>query len=614
MRFSNTDPLFIDVEANGLADADRVWVITINKEDYYGDTLQDGVDRISNHAGLLVLHNGIGYDLPLLKRLYGLEYDVDRVYDTIIMSRLLRPDRGGHSLEDWGERVGIQKIPDLDWTVWDDGLILRCHTDVEITKAVYQRLQREQAGHDWEFSAWIEHWIAHYHQRQEVNGVCFDLPAAIALADEIQDRADKVNDALKSRMPWMNKERPRLKAGKPWQPTPTMPYTKDGSRSARSKGWYGDEVESVCGAYTKVELVEPNPASDQQLKAFLHSYGWVPDEWNYVKDPATGKPKRPLEISSPKLSDSSLMPLGEVGQLVGQRGMLQHRLSLLRNREDPDKGLINKVRDDGRVVAGGIPMGTPTGRYTHTNVVNIPKANDPTKEYGTELRALFCADTGCELAGSDADSLEARMEAHYTWPYDGGVYAQSLIHGSQENGDDIHTRNAIIWDVPRSIAKNGKYCLSYGGQAPKLANTLGLPPEDGQRYFDMFWDGNDALKRLKNAVESALSKGHLMGLDGRKLYIRSKHSALNLLFQSAGSIVVKLATIYMNQELDKAGFDWKQVIHMHDEFLLEFLLGQDKEAINTIISDCWRRAGERLCLNVPITGATEWGSTWSDVH
>ena len=607
MRFDTTNLLFVDVEANGLADADRVWVITINEEDYYGDKLQEGMDRLRNHDGIYVFHNGLGYDCPLLKRIFGWDYDVDRVYDTIIMSRLLRPDRGGHSLEAWGERVGIPKLPDLDWTVWDDGLIARCHTDVEITKATYYRLRSEQAGHDWTFSAWIEHWIAHYHQRQEANGVCFNKEAAITLADEIQERADAVNSALRSRMQWVNLNRPRDKAGKPWCPTPTKVWKMDGSRTVHSTNWYGEDIGCVTGSYSKVELVEPNPASDVQLKAYLHSLGWVPDEWNYVKDPDTGKPKRPLTISSPKLSDSSLMPLGEVGVLVGDRGMLQHRLSLLRNREDPTKGLVNKIRDDGRVVAGGIPMGTPTGRYTHYNVVNIPAA-DESRAYGWELRSLFHADTGCELCGSDATQLEANMEGHYTYPYDKGAYAATLLDGK------VHENNMALWGVDKRTAKIAKYLLTYGGQAPKLANALSVPSSEGQDKFDAFWDGNDALKRLKNAVENALKKGWLKGIDGRKLYIRSKHSALNLLFQSAGSITVKLATIYMNQELDKAGFDWRQVIHMHDEFLLEFRKGQDKATIDAIIHDCWKRAGERLSINVPITGDVQWGQTWADCH
>ncbi len=596
MRFNTASLLFFDLEANGLT-PDTIWCIHINDESYHGDRLKEAVDILANPNVTLVGHNIIGYDLPVLSRLYGLEYDVDRVYDTVIMSRLLQPDRGGHSLAVWGERVGIEKLPDLDWNVWDEGLLPRCAIDVEITKAVYYRLQREQTGHDWTQAAWIEHWIAHYHQRQESNGVAFHLENAVALADEIQERADTVITTLKSEMPWLHKANPK----------PTLYYIKDGSVSSHAKKWWGEDIDTVGGNYTKIVYSEPNPNSDKQLKAWLASIGWTPDEWNYKKD-KSGKPLRPLQISGPKISKSSLLPLGERGDLVRQRGMLQHRLSLLRNREDPTKGLVNNIRGDGRVVAGGIPMGTPTGRYTHFGVVNIPRAKE-SSEYGKELRSLFVAEKGHELAGSDADGLEARMEAHYTWPYDDGEYAAELLDG------DIHQKNADIWDVPRDpAAKAGKYLLTYGGQAPKLANALGLPPALGQEYFDMFWDGNDSLKRLKNAVEKALSKGWLKGLDGRKLYIRSKHSALNMLFQSAGSITVKLATIYMNQELDKQGFDWKQVVHMHDEFLLEFLEGQDHAMINTVIADCWRRAGQTLHLNVPITGDIQWGDSWAECH
>jgi len=599
--------LAADIETNGLT-PDKVWCIatedidtgTVRTFDMWH--IEEGLEHLKQ-ASLLIMHNGVGFDLHQLHKLYGFEFDLDKVYDTAIMSRLLRTDRGLHKLEAWGERVGIAKLPDLDWNVWDKGLIDRCVTDVAITVAVYKQLKREEGTHDWKFAQWIEQHIAYYHAIQEENGVHFDVAQAKALSDHLYEELDGVVDALKSKMPCI------IKAN----PNPTKPYNVDGSRPVAVKRWYGDDVDTVGGMYTKVVISEPKPSSDKQLKAFLFSLGWVPDEFNYVKD-ASGKPIRPLKISSPKLSDSSLEPLGDVGKLVKRRGMLQHRASMLLNRNDSTKGLLNNVRPDGRVVAGGIPMGTPTGRYTHSGVVNIPKANDPTKEYGTELRALFCAADGCILAGSDADGLEARMEGHYTTPFDKGVYAKTLIHGTQENGDDVHTRNALIWKVSRSVAKNGKYCLSYGGQAAKLANTLGVAPKLGQTYFDAFWDGNDALKRLKAAVTSALKRGYLTGLDGRKLYIRSEHSALNMLFQSAGSITVKLATIYMNQALTEAGVRYKQVLHMHDEFLLEIEEGQDNEMIRSVISDCWKRAGTTLKLSVPITGDTQFGMSWGAVH
>jgi hypothetical protein len=75
-----------------------------------------------------------------------------------------------------------------------------------------------------------------------------------------------------------------------------------------------------------------------------------------------------------------------------------------------------------------------THRQRHTEVVNVPKA-DPSVTLGKEMRALYTARPGRWLVGFDAHALEARVEAHYVIPYEGGEeYAAELIEG------DIHMR------------------------------------------------------------------------------------------------------------------------------------------------------------------------------
>lgn len=592
-----TKTLIFDIETNGL-NPDRVWCIVINGKKYDRYEIKEAVEALSDPEALLVGHNILNFDLPVLRRLYGLSYTPERCFDTMIASRLFRCDReGGHSLEAWGERLGVKKVPDLDWRYYDPRMLQRCAVDVEITTTLYERLFVEYAQHDWAKSFEIEQHIAHWHAQQEANGVFFDVEAAKKLASLLKERLDNTIDRLKARMPY------QWKAGK----SVVLPFTKAGAYKAVVQRRFGADIHCVAGPFMNIDFTEPNPNSDPQIKQLLYSLGWQPDEWNYKKD-ARGKPVRPLEKTSPKITESSLEGLGEVGELIKERGMLSHRLSLLQSQRDDTKGLINNIRPDGRVVAGGIPMGTPTGRYTHFGVVNIPKAKAHVP-YGKEMRALFIASPGHCLIGSDAAGLESRCEAHYTFPYDNGVYAAELLDG------DVHQKNADLWGVIRDIAKNGKYALMYGAQPPKLASTLGIPAEKGQEYFNSFWDGNDALKRLRDAVTRALKKGYLIGLDGRKLLVRSQHSALNMLFQSAGSILVKQATILMNERLTSMEIPYRQVIHMHDEFVLE--VEDDPWLINNvvdIVNQCWVDAGEMLKFNVPLVGDTRVGQTWADIH
>ena len=64
--------------------------------------------------------------------------------------------------------------------------------------------------------------------------------------------------------------------------------------------------------------------------------------------------------------------------------------------------------------------------------------------------------------------------------------------------------------------------------------------KEGKRLKAAFMQKIPSIRKLTQAIEEAVtSKGSLQGLDGRPLPCRSAHSALNLLLQSAGAVVMK---------------------------------------------------------------------------
>jgi DNA polymerase-1 len=54
-------------------------------------------------------------------------------------------------------------------------------------------------------------------------------------------------------------------------------------------------------------------------------------------------------------------------------------------------------------------------------------------------------------------------------------------------------------------------------------------------------DGPDGTPSLKGDLRKAVKRGFIKGLDGRHIFIRSDHSALNFLLQSGGAVVMKMA-------------------------------------------------------------------------
>ena len=104
--------LVVDLEADGLNPT--VIHVAIVKDLSDGKHYEFYKDDAASFASMvrdskLIFHNGIGFDLPVLKRLWGYEH-TGEIVDTLVLSRLCNPSReGGHSLKAWGEALGFPK-------------------------------------------------------------------------------------------------------------------------------------------------------------------------------------------------------------------------------------------------------------------------------------------------------------------------------------------------------------------------------------------------------------------------------------------------------------------------------------------------------------------------
>jgi len=594
-----------DIESDGLLySVTQAWCLCFKDSSgteysYTGDKILDGLKHLNTYD-VVVFHNGYGYDLPLVDKLYGFKFTT-KVHDTFIMSSLFRPDIGKHGIEAWGQRFGMKKVEHEDWSQFSDEMLNRCVEDVRICYRVYETLLKDMNEYDWNSSLRLEYKMASIASLQEQNGVKVDLPLIQSLILQIDKERRDIEEYVLPLIPASVSHKFAVVS---------KPFTQAGSHSKNVIKWFGEDSKDVVAPFNKVEFHKINLRSSTQVKDYLISVGWRPTQWNFKTD-KDGRGIRddrgnPVK-SSPKLTEDSYgSVVGDIPSKISRLMILNHRRSMLVN-EGRGTGWVNKIRSDGRIAAEGVPQGTPTGRYRHRTVVNVPKAREDIP-FGIAFRGIFTVEDGYMLLGSDAAALEARIEAHYTYPYDDGAYARELMEG------DIHTANASVFNVSRDLAKNGKYALTYGAQAGKLAETLGKSKKESVKLFDSFWESNSALSSLRNDVIKAWeTKGYVIGLDGRKLFCRSAHGALNYLFQSAGSIVVKTATCYMNNRLYRSGVEFKQVLHMHDEVSFE-IKEKDYEQIKKIVEASWIDAGEYWKLNIPIEGDVQLGKTWADVH
>lgn len=160
----------------------------------------------------------------------------------------------------------------------------------------------------------------------------------------------------------------------------------------------------------------------------------------------------------------------------------------------------------------------------------------------------------------------------------------------------------------------------YGAGDQKLGEIVGAEGDEaitkGRQMKNTFFKSLPAMKNLIEDVKYvANERGYLLGIDKRRLPVRSQHSALNTLLQSAGAVAVKKATCILWEDLEAEGIaDYvQQVAHVHDEYQLLVKEGYT-DAVGRIAVNAFRRAGEYFHFRIPLDGEYKVGRNWAETH
>lgn len=526
-------------------------------------------------ADLIAAHNGISFDFPILNKLWKTKIGLKQAYDTLVVSRLLEPTReGGHSLDAWGKTLGVAKLDykatwqwmmnrreEYEGECFDrpvEGLLeYYCKRDVDVLVLVYKHLvdSFNNQGFSGDSSV-LEHQVAAIINKQEKNGFKLDTIHATCLLSELKGKMSAINDRMQETWPPYEVERISEKTGKTLKP----------------------------------ELVVFNPASRQQVADKLIGLGW--------------KPTKKTEKGSIIVDEGTLQGLKfPEAQMIAEYFMLQKRIGQI-------ESWLEVVGSDGRVHGRVITNGAVTGRMTHMkpNMAQIPNSSSP---YGPECRQCWTVEEGNVLVGCDASGLELRMLAHYMKDEN---YVKTVTEGSSKDGTDVHTVNQKAASLQtRDQAKTFIYAFLYGAGPSKIGSIVGGSAKDGEKLIASFLKGTPALKRLRDKVSVYASKGYVPGLDGRKIWVRSEHAALNSLLQGAGAIVMKKALCILNETIKKNNWDARFVANVHDEFQIE---------CKTDIADLVGQAGKQAIIDAglaynlrcPLDGEYKIGANWRMTH
>ena len=163
--------LIFDIETNGLLhDVSTIHCLAIHdlstdQTIAYNDTgssepVSRGLQRLQD-ADRIIGHNIIGYDIPVIRKLYPWFGKPAYMVDTLLLSRLYHPDMinldkqrtwdgmplklyGKHSLESYGYRLDERKGDygsTSNWTDWSQEMEDYCIQDVHVTTKLWKHFQ-----------------------------------------------------------------------------------------------------------------------------------------------------------------------------------------------------------------------------------------------------------------------------------------------------------------------------------------------------------------------------------------------------------------------------------------------------------------------------------------
>lgn len=610
---------FIDVEADDLLEkATVVHVVCVKNaktkekkalveyeeiKDFFARGIRDGC--------VFIGHNIIGFDAPVLNRLCGTRLTVSRLVDTLVLSYVYSPSlAGGHSLEAWGERIGIRKIAFNDFSRLSLEMIEYCERDVDLTEAVYFRLtdRMKQVGIS-ERNCEIETKAWHLTRKQKKNGFAFDQPRAHQLYCLLRAEEKGLTDEIRKRFPPVLTELAHYKSANKGDGTPTKRYLDHSERFPKL------EVQSD-GSYKAFDYVEFNIGSPAQRVEKLLELGWTPREFTKITDKGGG--------GNPKVTeDGDLVP--SLREFAEEADIPEVRLIAdwiaINGRGNMINDWLNNYNEETGCIHGNLWLAKSL-RYRHDkpNTANIPavrirnvdgkdqilRGRDGLWTY--ESRDLWvCRDPSSRrMVGVDAKGIQLRILAHYL---EDDVFSEAIL------SEDPHTVNQQRMGLStRALTKTITYATLMGAGDAKIANEAGVSLKEAKDAKLKFFATVPGLPRLIDRLKTELKRtGRITLCDGGRIMVPSDHMVIPYLLQGDESRIMKQAWIFVDEAVRKEKLDVIKVGDIHDEWQNDCLLRD----VGGFLEQCrkgFAESGRSFNYRVPIDIDHKIGLSWAETH
>ena len=615
--------IVFDIEADGLTPT-KIHCLSANPGKIQSTTSYEDMRSFFTKSDILIGHNIIRYDIPVVERLLGITVTA-RLIDTLALSWYLYPSKLRHGLAWWGEDFGIEKPKIDDWdNLTVEEYVHRCEEDVKINSKLWDKQWKyllRLYGSEEDALRLVEYLTFKMQcaADQEKHRWKLDVPRCTGLLDTLLvDRGEKLTE-LAAAMPLAKK------MGKKTKPVKMYLKGKVNVPTVAGESWF--TLLESCGLPKDFDGVvdyvksteEPNPGSHDQIKDWLYSLGWVPETFDCKRDKVTGDVRFIPQVQQDKSLGPGLCSSIKMLYAVEPRLMVLDGLSILTHRIGILNGFLNNVDDEGYVRAEVQGL-TNTLRFKHKVIVNLPGID---KRYGSDIRGCLVAPEGYELCGSDMSSLEDRTKQHFMWPHD-PEYVKEMqtpdfdphLDLAQFAGEltklqvAMHKAKEEDHGAVRRVYKSVNYAAVYGAGAPTIARTAGCIIGKAERLLTTYWKRNWSVKKIaeEQIVKTCMGQKWLFNPVSKLWYcLRYEKDRFSTLNQGTG---VWCFDSWV-KEVRRGG---PPIIgQMHDEIICLVRVGI-RDRVTKHLNKAMDTVNGLLQLNRDLGCSIDFGNNYGEIH